>query len=149
VFNPPVGEVVDCSSDLDRTKQSFKDECDINLIMKRAALTGVIDPLVLEQREAVFGEFEDGLDFMELQNRLVTCQRLFDVLPADVRSRFSNNPGLLVDFLAKPENRGEAERLGILAAERVEAVPAAAVPSVSAGSPRVVPPAVAGVPEVA
>lgn len=137
VFDPPEDRGLDCSGDPGQTKQSFKEECDINVLMARYELTGELDPMMLNQREGVFGDFCDMQDFHEMQERLLAARESFGALPAAVRSRFGNDPGRLVDFLSDPENRSEAVRLGIV--EEKASTPDPAGKVAQAGQPGVLP----------
>lgn len=113
-FERPPSPGLDCSLDPSRTKQSFAEESDINFIMARYLETGQLDPLVVQQREAAFGDFSDGLDFMGAMNRVVEGQAAFGTLSSKVRDRFGNDPVLLLEFLSDPANRAEAEGLGLV-----------------------------------
>lgn len=123
-FERPPSPGLDCSLDPSRTKQSFAEESDINFIMARYMETGQLDPLVVQQREAAFGDFSDGLDFMGAMNRVVEGQAAFGTLSSKVRDRFGNDPVLLLEFLSDPANRAEAESLGLV--QKPAAEPAAA-----------------------
>jgi len=104
----------DCSADPGRTKQSFRDEADINVLMKRYEKTGrLVDPYVVGRRQAVFGDFGDGLDFMDAHQRVQDARKAFQTLPARVRDRFGNDPAELLMFLADPANAAEAVELGL------------------------------------
>jgi hypothetical protein len=116
-FHPPQGPVTDCSDDPPITKQSFKDECDINQIMKRYEMTGSIDPVLLEQREAAFADFTGIEDFHTMQNRILSAEKMFATLPAPLRSRWNNQAAELVEWLANPDNIDEAAKLGIIPGE--------------------------------
>lgn len=108
--------VVDCSQD-GRTKQSFKDECDVNHIMNKYKHTGVlVDPVSGSGRPPLFGDFT-GQDFATMQNAVAQTRSEFERLPASVRNRFDNDPGLLLEWLADPANAKEAENLGLKATE--------------------------------
>lgn len=97
-----------------RTKQSFAKEADINNIMKRASKTGVlIDPAFVSNRRPYFGDFSD-VDFRVNVDRISQVNQAFMCLPAEVRSRFANDPGLLLDFVADSKNADEARKLGLL-----------------------------------
>lgn len=95
---------------LDRTRQSFKDECDINVIMKRYAATGQLDHM--NTRAPIWGEVPD-LDFNAAMHIVVRAREDFERLPANVRDRFANDPAQLLLFISKPENQAEAEKLGL------------------------------------
>ncbi len=105
---------LDCTGDKILTKQSFKNECDINKIMAKYRRTGVLSPDILSKRQEQFGDVSEIGDFHTSQNKVIAAQDAFDHLPADIRSRFKNDPGELLDFCADPGNREEAIELGII-----------------------------------
>lgn len=94
-----------------RTLQSFKDECDINRIMKRYQTTGVIDHV--NRHPPQFGDI-GVYDFQESLNIVIEAENRFAALPSDVRDRFGNDPGRLLDFVSKAENLQEAAKLGLI-----------------------------------
>nr|QJB18757.1 MAG: internal scaffolding protein [Microvirus sp.] len=109
----------DCSSDPDTgeelvsmAKQSFRDECDINTIMKRYESTGTIDHI--NRRQPSYGDFTDVPSFHEALETVREAEALFAGLPASVRDRFGNDPGKLMEFLADPANKDEAIELGLI-----------------------------------
>jgi hypothetical protein len=107
-----------------RTKQSFKDECDINKIMARIMKTGV-DPFFDRVQMGKFLDLEHFPDFMAAQNHINAMYAYFGRLSSSTRSLFNNDPSNLVDFLSDPKNKDEAVKLGLLAADKpVEAAPA-------------------------
>lgn len=116
-----------------RTKQSFKDECDINRIMARFAKTGLIEHL--SQRAPTFGDIQD-IDFQGCMDIVAFAREQFAALPSELRDRFANDPGRLLDFLQNPENKAEAEKLGLLKAS---------VPSPQAPGSTIAPPPGTGV----
>ena len=91
-----------------RTKQSFADETDINKILKRAQKSGTISHL--NQYEPRYGDFSH-FDFGEAQLKLAQGREIFDALPVELRSEFSNRPGDFFDYVNNPENK---DRLGEL-----------------------------------
>lgn len=94
-----------------RTKQAFKDECDINRIMSRYISTGVLD--FVNRHAPQYGDVT-GYDFMEAQLIVANARSMFEELPATVRDRFDNDPALFLDFVADDKNRDEARELGLL-----------------------------------
>lgn len=72
------------------TQQSFKDECDINVILKRFAVTGEMPDNV---RVPQYGEFEESFDFMSSMNVIRAAEESFAAMPAAIRERFNNDPG--------------------------------------------------------
>lgn len=97
------------------THQSFKDECDINVIVARCMKTGyLVDPLTASTRQPLYGDFVSASDFQEAQNLLADSIDRFESLPSALRARFSNDPALLLSFLEDPSNRQEAIKLGLI-----------------------------------
>ncbi len=134
---------LDCSvGGPSRTRQEFKNECDINYLMERFARTGVlVDPSMIGKREAAFGDFSGVGDFTECQNRLVAAREAFDTLDAKIRDRFDNDPGRVVEFLSDESNREEAIVLGFIEKPTVAPTEATVVASPEgAGAVAVVPP---------
>lgn len=113
-YSPKVRSKLFFDPVLDRTRQSFKDECDINVIMRRYAATGQVEHLT--QRTPVWGEVPN-LDFNSAMQIVVRAREDFEALPANVRDRFANDPAQLLSFISNPENRAEAEKLGLVVAK--------------------------------
>lgn len=117
-----------------RTKQSFRQEADINHIISKARKTGfLIDPMT-PQRKAIFGNFADMPDFLQSQERVAKARSAFDTLPAEVRAKFLNDPALLIEFVSDPQNKEQAIALGLFpkpvyTRKIVETVDADGVPS--------------------
>jgi len=101
------------------TKQSFRDECDINNIMKKYRRTGVLPTLIKEN--PMWGDFSNPVDFQEAQNIVIKAVEQFQSLPAHVRERFNNSPEKFLEFTHKKENREEMGRLGLLKEDAVKA----------------------------
>lgn len=93
------------------TKQSFKDECDINRIMARYQATGLL-PNINEMPPQYLDV--TGLDFQEHQNFIAGAFSMFHELPSALRARFSNNPGEFLDFCSHEKNRPELAEMGLL-----------------------------------
>ena len=72
-----------------RTKQSFKDSCDINKILKKAQKTGSL-AFAEKYGEQTFGEFE-GYDLLEAYGKIERANAVFAELPSEVRNDFDNN----------------------------------------------------------
>lgn len=94
-----------------RTQQHFKEECDVNKIMKRAKATG---QMPTGTRKPWFGDFSSGKDFHDTQQDLVEAESAFMSLPAEMRKRFNHSVAELLDFLADDKNRDEAIKLGLV-----------------------------------
>lgn len=115
-----------------KVKVAFANDSDINVIMKRALKSGVFPDGRID--EPMFGDFTELGDFHNLQNRLLDAYERFALLGADVRDRFNNNAGNLLDFLSNPANRDEAVKLGLLPEIKPAAAGAAAGGAAAGGS---------------
>lgn len=93
------------------TKQSFKDECDVNRIVARAQKTGFMPS---GERQPLYGDFSNVPDYREAQDIVIRANASFAALPAEVRKRFDNDPAAYMDFLSDEKNRDEAIKLGLL-----------------------------------
>ena len=95
------------------TQQQFKDECDINTIMKKY---GNNMDLVEELRQAdVFVDLVGIPDYQQMQDTLIAANEAFDALGAELRyKRFNNDPKNLISFLNDPKNYDEGVKLGLL-----------------------------------
>lgn len=94
-----------------RTKRNFKDECDINVIMRRYAQTGVIEHV--SKRDPVYADVT-GHDYQTAMDVLANARTAFAELPARVRDRFDNDPQKMLDFVHDDDNLVEARELGLL-----------------------------------
>lgn len=96
------------------TKQEFKDECDINVIMSQYLKNGQLPNLneVAPQYLDV-GDF----DFQASMNYIADAKTMFNQLPASIRSQFDNNPASFLDFCSKEKNRPELKEMGLLKPE--------------------------------
>lgn len=97
-----------------RTQQHFKDNCDINSIIKRHSRTGV---LPLNSRQPLYGDFSNITTLHELKNRLYEINADFMKLPSYTRAKFQNNPEVMLEWLNDPNNTNEAVKLGLLPKE--------------------------------
>lgn len=90
------------------TQQSQKEESDINVIVARFGVTGL-----LPQRLNVLNleAFDDIFDYQTAMNAVVAADRAFLQVPADIRARFQNDPQKFVEFVSNPENKEELYRL--------------------------------------
>lgn len=93
-------------------KQSFKDECDVNKIMHKYRVTGVLTHLRTQSPK--YGDFTNVTDYQTSLNAVMAAQDAFSHLPAKVRSRFGNDPSQLLAFIEDPTNKEEAQKLGLI-----------------------------------
>lgn len=123
-------------------KQSFKDECDINRIMARYQVTGVLP----EQIQPGTPQYVDvtGIDYQTGMQKIAAAQSLFAALPAAVRLRFKNDPGEFLDFTQNPDPAAQAELVELGLAVRPPHEPLAASPGEGTAAPQA---STAGAPE--
>lgn len=97
-----------------KTSQSFKDECDINNVIKRGIKNGFLPETFQNQKTPRYGDFTNVPDFQTALNRVNQMKDEFNALPAEVRAKFENDPSKLLEFIINPNNEEEAIKLGIL-----------------------------------
>lgn len=94
----------------DRTQQSQAAETDINGIVKRFKVTGILPQGI---RVPTYGDFEAVTDFRSAMDAIIAAEKSFMALPSDVRTRFGNDPAEFVKFCADPENLDEMRKFGL------------------------------------
>lgn len=92
------------------TDKQYKDECDINSIIKRYIEKGITPPV---RSEGITGDFSDIGDFQHCLDKIERAKAEFEALPSEIRSRFGNEPHSYVDFVLDPKNEEECIRLGL------------------------------------
>jgi len=108
-----------------RTKQSFKDECDINLIMKRFEKTGIL-PETQQRVEQYLDASE--FDFQASMEYVANAKSMFEQIPAKIRDQFDNNPAKFVEFCENPKNLPELTQMGLATKRPAQATPVATPP---------------------
>lgn len=86
------------------TKQSFKDECNINKIVQKFAATGQMPNL--NNLEAQYGE-APTIDLKESLDLVKNLHREFDDLTPEIQARFGGNAQNYAQFLSDYENNPE------------------------------------------
>lgn len=94
-----------------RTKQHFKDTCDINKIVARWRKTGVLEHV--STKVASYGAFTQPNDLAEAYDQVNRAEELFHELPSEIRKRFDNDAIALIEFLEDPANVEESQELGL------------------------------------
>ncbi len=84
-----------------RTKQSFRDETDINKILHRAQKAGTLSHL--EKYEGTYGDFAD-FDFLEANIQIAKGGEIFDALPSEIRQEFRHSPAAFFEYVNDPAN---------------------------------------------
>lgn len=104
-----------CDPETDMAIQSAKDESDINLIVKRYGVTGMLPQV---QRPPTYEDFSGVFDFRSAMDMVVAARESFEGLDASIRKRFGNDPAEFVAFCEDAENLPEMRKMGIAIPER-------------------------------
>lgn len=110
--NPPPQVSIDFSESLSLTKQSFRDECDVNNIIKQYVKNGIAP-----HGNSSSGSFFDAStssDYQSALNLVISANESFAALPAAIRKKFGNDPVNYIEFVEDPANAAEARSLGLL-----------------------------------
>lgn len=100
------------NDDPSMTQQGLAADTDINTIVKRFRLGEIPMPEPLgPEYYADIANLPDLRAILEYQR---DYKNQFMDLPAEIRTRFRNDPAEMWDFVANPHNAAEAIRLGIL-----------------------------------
>ena len=116
------------------TRQEFSEECDINNIMARYEVTGV---LPVNSAQPMYVDFSAIPDFQDSMQLMIDAEAAFMRLPAVVRKEFENDPRQFVEFASNGENLEQMRTWGLAPpAEVPDAIkePAAA-PAPAASAP--------------
>ena len=126
------GSDLECK-DPSLAQQNMKDDVDINVMLEKFKVTGVMPQNIVLPK---YGDFSDVVDYRSAMEAVRKAREAFMDLPANVRARFDNDPQKLLEFVSDEKNASEAERLGLLAVKEQQAQPAP--------SPEIVSPGVSG-----
>ncbi len=97
------------------TKESFREDCDINKIMARHMKTGLIEHL--NPRKPMYGDFSAVQDFHSAVERVHDAEEQFALLPSAVRNMVQNDPERLLQALTDPKETAELAEAGLPMAE--------------------------------
>lgn len=103
-----------------RTRQSERDNANINTIMRKYEKTGV---LPMATREGFFADVTEMGDYQTAMENVRAAQEQFMQMPAPLRTQFDNDPAKFLDFCCNPENRDEMVEMGLLEKPPVETPP--------------------------
>lgn len=107
-----------------KTKQSSKDECDINKIVSKARKSGGMNLLQYDAR-SVYADVSKVGTFVDMQNLIVNANQDFMKLSAKTRKLFDNKVLNMVEYVSNiqdtEESLKEAFELGLVPKEAYEA----------------------------
>lgn len=109
----PVGE--------SRTRQSFADESNINVIMERYRQTGIVEHV--NKVQGRYGDYSVVPSYQEAMEKIKRAHDMFMTLPSDIRAKFQNDPGEFLAFASDPKNEEEMIELGLKTREIDPKVP--------------------------
>lgn len=105
------------------TRQEFRDECDINVLMAHYDKAGVW-PMAPEGVVPEYLDLSDVPDFQAAMNLMLQAEKAFMTLPATVRREFDNDPGKFVSFAEDPAHLGQMREWGLAPPEPAPEAPA-------------------------
>lgn len=94
------------------TKQSAKDECDINNILSQYKRTGMLAHINASAYQYI--DLPSELDYQASINLVLNAQTAFASLPAKIRDEFGSDPSAFLNALYDPSQRSRMEELGVL-----------------------------------
>jgi len=103
------------------TKQEFREECDINTIMKRYELTGELPNIA--QAAPQYLDVSSASQFQESMEFVAGAKTLFGEMPSSIRNRFDNDPYQFLDFCSQEKNRPELAEMGLLNVKPPQPIP--------------------------
>lgn len=103
--------------DASLAQQHYKDETDINNILRQFNITGQLPTAPLSPR---YGDFTGIVDYQSALNAVIAAEDGFMSLPAETRAMFNNDPELLINFLDNPDNKDQAIKLGLVDGKIIE-----------------------------
>lgn len=115
--------------------QSEKDNCDINIIMKRFNVTKQLPPGSV--RMPTYGDFSQVGDFHTAMQVVRQAEEAFAQMPSELRSKFGNDPGAFVAFCSEETEDGELvnieamRKLGLAVPKEPDIIKESVIPQVS------------------
>lgn len=91
------------------TRQEFKDDCDINRILRKYQLTGAINHFA--KYSAEYGDYT-ACDLQSAYAMIQRAREMFDALPSAIRSEVMTPEGFL-KFVQDPANKARMQELGL------------------------------------
>lgn len=92
------------------TVQSQTEDTDINVLMKRYGLTGVMPE---NMRLPSYGDYEGITSFRDAIQAVRDAEESFMTMPAATRARFENDPQKFLEYVNDEKNGEELIKLGL------------------------------------
>lgn len=115
------------------TKQSFKEQSDVNNIVRAYQAQGVIPRL--NPRAPRYGDVSRIPTYHDAQQIVKDTELAFRALPAKLRNYFKNDPGSFIDFVSDAQNDALGVEIGLFEAKTPKAPPEALKPQPASVDP--------------
>lgn len=102
---------LDQTGQISKTKQSFKDEANVNSIIEKYNKTGQFPQLL--QSNPKYGDFSTPISYQDSLNTILLANEQFNALSSKVRKKFNNDPTEFLQFVSNPQNKEEMYELGL------------------------------------
>lgn len=102
---------IDCSSPI-MTDQSYKNACDINVIMANYAKTGMLSHVT--DKTPKYLDCTEIPSLERAYDLVYAAEEAFADLPPDIRKLMDNNPANLESFILNPANADILVRNGLI-----------------------------------
>jgi len=107
-------KIVTVNEEPSLTQQQFKDQTDVNNIMKKYKDTNSIPYSPHRYGRGISADNTMLPTYQESLDLIIKADESFASLSAATRKRFHNNPTEMINFLQDPNNKDEATKLGLL-----------------------------------
>lgn len=94
------------------TKQSMKDECDINKILLQYKKTGILTHI--NNNKPQYLDLPDASDYQEAIHLMMEAEEAFSSLPSVVRDHFKNDPASFLEAFSDPSQADYLREVGLL-----------------------------------
>lgn len=105
----------DCGNDR-ITKQSHKQECDINFILGQYKRTGILNHI--NRNSPLYADLPDNLDYQQALATVATAANSFSSLPAVVRDYFDNDPSRFLAAFQDPSQLAKLQEFGLVTSSK-------------------------------
>lgn len=121
--------------ELSRTKQAMKNDCDINLIVKKHGLANLVAQGAVLQKQ--YADLSMPVDYHTAAGVVARANQLFEMLPAELRLDFGNDPARFLAFASDDRNKAKMVEMGLLPKSALPVVepPVAAAASAASATP--------------
>jgi phage internal scaffolding protein len=127
-------KVFTINNEASKTDQQWKQDVDVNSIMKKYISGKGITHLA--KIRGTYADVSNVPDLATAMQQLKTADELFMGLPAALRAKFENDPAKMVEYLQDPKNNEEAVKLGLKTKVENSDEQSAESPATSQGGPK-------------